>query len=168
MERELFWRIISDYGDLASVGGFLLSMVGFGLTIWSAQAARKAAERARQATMRLRSELLINDLRTSQQSIAETRHQLRRKSWNQALPSCDGLVIKLRRLSHDSAFNSEEKSRITAMVDDLKKTNLQAERAHRLKEKFAPESTLSNLTNLMDLLVQIEERLVHSQTEPGE
>lgn len=54
------------YGDLASVLGLLISLIGFAITLWTVRKARRAAEEAkhaaREALARIRVQVLANEI----------------------------------------------------------------------------------------------------------
>ena len=59
-----FWK--EQYGNIASALGLLVSLVGFAATIGNVRKARRAAEEARQAAreavLRIKSQLLSNEI----------------------------------------------------------------------------------------------------------
>lgn len=55
---EKFNDFCTAWGDTASVAGFILSAIGFGLTIWAALRAKAAAEQAAQAAVQAKAKIL--------------------------------------------------------------------------------------------------------------
>jgi hypothetical protein len=167
MEHEVFWRIISDYGDLASVGGFLLSLVGFGLTIWSAQSARKAAEQARQSVLQIRSQLIANEIAACIQVVRTLHQRLEERAWIKALESCVEAGVQLSRNSNNRELTSEENSRLSRMIDDLKLIHDQIEEIRREKEqgKQLSQRVPSKLNDMLVMLGRLEARLIPRSKE---
>jgi small-conductance mechanosensitive channel len=161
MEHELFWRIISDYGDLASVGGFLLSLVGFGLTIWSAQGARKAAEQARQSVLQIRSQLIANEISGCLQTVKAILRYIHKGAWTLASESCVEAGVQLSRTSNNREFTFEENSRLSRMIDDLKLIHVQIEdiRSQKEKGKQISQRVPSKLNDMLMMLSRLEGRL---------
>ena len=164
---ELVWRIISDYGDLASVSGFLLSLVGFGLTIWSAQGARKAAEQANQSVHQIRSQLMANEIAACIQVIRTLHQRLEERAWIKALESCVEAGVQLSRNSSNRELTSEENSRLSRMIDDLKLIHDQIEEIRREKEKGKQLSQRvpSKLNDMLVMLGRLEARLIPRSKE---
>ena len=70
--------IADHYGDIASVVGLLVSLVGFIITIWNVRRTRKAAE---EAVFRFRSILLADDLAATLHLLEEIESDCRERRW---------------------------------------------------------------------------------------
>ncbi len=107
----IFWRFVSDYADLASVAGLLLSLIGFYLTISSARAARRAAERAQESVSRMRSQLLANELGKIIQCLRDLNQTIRSgKSRAKAIQLSEESQVQLARNSSGIEFTAEERA----------------------------------------------------------
>jgi len=160
ISREAFWRFVSDYGNLASVAGYLLSIMGFGLTIASSRAARKAAVSARESVIQVKSQLLSNELATCIQTIKNRLRNLQDKAWGLATQSCVEAEVQLSRVASYLEFNSEELSRHSRAVDDLRLIHDQIERVRREKQggQLGPQAH-SKLNDIVLTLSRMDARL---------
>jgi hypothetical protein len=118
--RHYLWE---HYGDLASVAGLLLTLVGFVVTIWNVRRARRAAEEARQAAReavaRIGVQLLANEIGTALQLVREVDAACRDRNWHAAVYRGDEARIRLAHLLEDQGLELEERGLISSSIDDL-------------------------------------------------
>jgi hypothetical protein len=111
------------YGDLASVVGLLVTMVGFLATIRNVRKARRAAEEARQAARlavaRLNSQLLANELGAALERVRETDAAIRECNWDGAVYRCDEARFRLASLLENHELREAERELIRVAFDDF-------------------------------------------------
>jgi len=161
MSPRAFWYFVSDYGDFASIAGLLVSLVGFGLTIWSAMGARRAAEQARRGVAEIEAQLSANELESCIQSIQTLLQELGKSHFPAALTLCVKAELGLSRISTSRELTSEESSRLVKATDDLTLIYKQIESLHREKEKGRQisEQAYSKLNDMVVTLGRTQARL---------
>ena len=94
--------LAEHYGDIASVFGLAIAIVGFWITIRSVHKAEKAAEEARreatEAVERLRLQAFLNDVEGSVQLAREIVASCRTKQWIMAMDRCEQTRARLAKL----------------------------------------------------------------------
>jgi hypothetical protein len=167
-----FWKLVADYADLASVAGFVFSLIGFTWTIVSARAARRAAEQARESVARIRSQLLANELRTVIQCLRDLGQEIRKgkPSWERAIRFCEEARVQLLRNSRSMDFTAEEASRISAVIDDLEMLfrQLDETRSRKQEERQVPRNAYNKLNDAVTVIGRIEGRLTTPQAKEFE
>ncbi|HZS45499.1 MAG TPA: hypothetical protein VFC63_10385 [Blastocatellia bacterium] len=117
------WSFWSQYGNYASVAGLLVSVVGFGFTIWQVIKSRKAAEEAKliasEAINRIRTQLFFTEVTTAIRLIQELRNFSRLKQWHRVIDRCDDVRILLAEFMDDSKLLDEEQQEISLVRDNI-------------------------------------------------
>jgi hypothetical protein len=111
------------YGDLASVVGLMVSLVGFVATILGVRKAKHAAEdarkAAREAVARIKSQLLSDGIEISIRSFREVDRASRKQDWEVAADQCDEARNRLSRFLIDERLQEHERNTIQVSVDFL-------------------------------------------------
>jgi len=101
------------YGDIASVIGLLVSLVGFVATIWNVLRAKQASEEAKQAARavvtRIRTHLLINKLALVLDHVRAIDRSCRNMDWEAAIENCDEARTTLSGVKQHEVLNDSEK-----------------------------------------------------------
>jgi hypothetical protein len=76
----------ADWGDIASVVGLLLTLIGFGVTIFGVWRSKGAAEQARQAAEAVRASIanydVVADLSSAMAIMEEIKRHQRQRTWS--------------------------------------------------------------------------------------
>jgi len=84
---NILWNLVESYhlGDVASLFGLVITVVGFGLALWRIRKLQTAAEQARQAVERVREQILhmnaIQELNGAIRKLEDMRRLHRIKAW---------------------------------------------------------------------------------------
>ncbi len=121
-------------GNIASVVGLAVSVLGFIVTIWTVQDARqqirKAGDRAEKAIAQAREEtrrsvegiafqLLAADCAALRGGVEVLRQAAQDTKWERAVYRCQECRGVALRLTHDQRLSGEEKSRLQSAADDF-------------------------------------------------
>jgi len=118
------WSFLKNhYGNVASVVGLLVSLLGFSFTLWQVRKSRTAAERAqvmaRAAIDRVSSRLFFTQITIDVRLVQEVRNFCRAKDWHRAIDRCEQLRIVLAGVVDDSKLQVDERKTVTRAIDDL-------------------------------------------------
>lgn len=98
------WQAFLDFlalhriGDLASLLGILISVVGFGVTVWTAARAKRAAVQAAEAAERVAADLKRHDLVQDLTMVMATIDEIRRLNAIAGTQFIPDRIIQLRRV----------------------------------------------------------------------
>lgn len=165
------WSAIqAHYGNIASVLGLVVSIVGFLFTLRQVRKSRTAAEKAqvmaREAVERVSSRLFFTQVTTAIRLVHELRTFCRGKDWRRALDRCEDLRIGLAILVDDSKLRDVERETITTALDDILLMMKLVEGIHQEKRSpLVPPRMLANLDEVMVSLTRIDTRLKASLLE---
>lgn len=111
------------YGNIASVVGLIVSVLGFSFTLYQVRKSRTAAERAqtmaREAIDRVSSRLFFTQITIAVRLVEEVRTFCRAKDWHRAVDRCEQLRIVLAGVVDDSKLQGDERKTVTLAIDDL-------------------------------------------------
>jgi hypothetical protein len=105
-----------EYGNLASVLGLILTVFGFGLTLWSIRAARAAA---REAIRRIGSQLLEGDITRAIRHLQQVRASARDRKWRRSIDYCDEVRECLAGLVGHPRLTANDRQFLSASIDNL-------------------------------------------------
>lgn len=123
-ESLLSWMpSLTISGDVASIVGLLLTLIGFTFTLWRIKQTRSAAEEANriakkavaQVSIRLSSNRIADGVRLASE-LADT---CRREQWERAIDRCDQLSLLLASVVEDSNIRQSESDYFAEAIDDL-------------------------------------------------
>ena len=165
---------VHDYADHASGLGLLVSVVGFGWTLWTVvETLRANAEfqdklQKQVAAARWETEALLSRIRLQSMSgvreqasyhANEALHAIQAASWLQAAGACkSSRQFGLRVLSYD-VLEDTEKTALRNGVEDLDAIRKIAEKLQAGPSKGITQSQVSLIHKYMDALTRIESRL---------
>jgi len=123
-EESVDWSFIENhYGNIASVLGLIVSVLGFSFTLYQVRKSRTAAERAQamaqEAIDRVSSRLFFTQITIAVRLVQEVRSYCRAKDWHRAVDRCEQLRIVLAGVVDDSKLRGEERNTVTKAIDDL-------------------------------------------------
>ena len=78
MDAVVAWLDHTRAGDLASIAGLVIALVGFAITIWNVLASKKAAQRAEQAALDARRAIGFFDAVTELSAAISVLEEIRR------------------------------------------------------------------------------------------
>lgn len=154
-ESLLSWEpLLSTYGDLASIGGLVLTLVGFAFTLWRITQTRKAAEEATRiakgAITQVSTRLFSNQIADGVRLASELRNTCRMEQWERSIDRCEQLRLLLASVVEDSNIKLDERNYISGAIDDLRLMLRQLEdiTRGRRESSLSPKmrSTLDTLT----------------------
>lgn len=103
-----------NWGNLASVAGLVVSLVGFAIAIWQIRRSRNAADAAREAAVEARAaigrNLTIEDIARASESIQSLKDLHQSESWERALdryPVVRRMLIGIRE-RHPRLMNAQD------------------------------------------------------------
>ena len=151
---------LSTYGDLASVVGLILTLVGFAFTLWKIIQTRRATEEAiriakgaiAQVSTRLFSNQIADGIRLS----SELRNTCRMRQWERAIDRCEQLRRLLASVVEDSNIRPDEGDDISVAIDDL---GLILRRLEEITRGGRATSLSPNMREALDTLTITLERL---------
>jgi hypothetical protein len=112
-----------DWSFWISVAGLIVSIAGFGFTIWQVIKSRKAAEEAkdiaREAINRIGSQLIFTHITATIRLIQDVRNFCRLKQWDRAIDRCEEVRIRLADFVDDPKLQDREQREISIAIDDL-------------------------------------------------
>jgi hypothetical protein len=152
------------YGDVASVVGLILTLVGFVVTIWNVRKAKQAAEGARQAAReavsRIGSQILANEIGTTLELVRQTDATCRERNWSSAMYRCDEARIRLVPLIESPELRSTERDNLHAAFENFGEMLVVLQALLDMNEsKKAPPRIAKQLHKILEDLGQIKSRL---------
>jgi hypothetical protein len=153
---------ISDYADIASLLGLVVSILGFGFTLRQVKKSRTAAEEAvaiaRRAIDDVGSRLLFTQVGTAVRLLQELRGSCRDNKWDRAIDRCEQLRIVLAGLVDDCRLQERERRNIAFAIDDMALVIKHLEGIEEAKGSL-PRGTRRKLDKIMIDLGGIDGRL---------
>jgi len=111
------------YGNIASVVGLVVSVLGFSFTLYQVRKSRSAAERAqamaREAIDRVSSRLFFTQITIAVRLVQEVRSFCRAADWHRAIDRCEQLRIVLAGVVDDPKLQGDDQTSVTSAIDDL-------------------------------------------------
>jgi len=170
------------YGNIASIFGVAVGVLGFVITIWTVHDARQqikdastraekaiaqAAEESRRAIERIAALLFASDCAALQHGVENLRQAAQDEMWPRAVYRCQECRIVAARLAHDSHLTADEASQFRQAVDDFALILVFIER-NRLDGQTGvlQRSQIERLDELIGLLVRIQGRTHHESLRP--
>lgn len=162
--------LFDHYGDLASVFGLMVALIGFRLTLRDVRKAERAAEEARktagEAVARLKRQAVALEIGNVIQSLKEVADYCRIKKWPDAIKQCDGLVAQVAKLSDLRRLLREDRDFLQMAV--LSISDFQAylsTSSERRPEESLPSKRLAMVSQLIATFSQIQGRIESEMTE---
>jgi hypothetical protein len=169
-------------GNVASIVGLAVSVLGFVVTIWTVLDARQqikeagdragkaidqAREEARRAVGGIAAQLLAADCAALRSGVEDLRQAAQDKKWPRAVYRCQECRTVAYRLAHDHRLTSEETSQLRGAADDFQLV-LRFVEKKRLAGQVGllQDSHVQSLDDVIGLLAQIQARLHHQPLQP--
>lgn len=105
------------YGDIASVAGLLITIVGFAVTIWNVTKTRKAVD---EGLARIKSQVDLSDITQALQVMRTLDSDCRDRVWVSAVKRADEARTLLARLAANPRLTRPEVLDLKATPDHLK------------------------------------------------
>jgi hypothetical protein len=170
-------------GNVASVAGLAVSVLGFVVTIWTvldarqqikesaaraAEATAQAREEGRRAVEVIASQLFAADCAALRGGVEDLRQATLDRQWPRAAYRCHECRLVAYRLARDRHLTGEEVSALRAVADDLQLIRRFIEK-NRLAGQPGPlqDRQTETLDNMIALLAQIQARLHHQPLLAG-
>jgi hypothetical protein len=171
-------------GNVASIVGLAVSVLGFVVTIWTVLDARQqikdAADRSEKAIAQAReevgravggiaSQLLAADCAVLRTGVQDLRQAAQDMKWPRAVYRCQECRTVAYRLAHDSRLTGEETSKLREAADDFQliqrfiEKNRLAGQAGLLQDRH-----IQSLDDVIGLLARIQARFHHGSLRPTE
>ncbi len=152
------------YGDIASVVGLVISILGFGVTIFGVRKAKQAAEGARQAAreavLKIKSQILSNELEAAIRLVRGIEKHCREKKWGEAADLCDEARSRLSQIPQDDRLTESDRQAINISVDILGRHLIHVDQIRSAPEnKTLSTGKLKELHQIITTLGQIYGRL---------
>ncbi|MFY0528850.1 hypothetical protein ACN28I_38715 [Archangium gephyra] len=116
-----FWK--DQYGNMASVVGLVISLVGFFITIVGVTKAKNSAEQAKEISNnllhQLGTRLFLGNIGEAIRLLNDLRADCRSKSWERAIYHGEHLQRLLISLIESPYLIQVEQTQITSAIDDL-------------------------------------------------
>lgn len=151
------------YGDIASVFGLLITIVGFAVTIWKVSKTREAVD---EGLARIKSQVDLNDINLVLQVIRTLDSACRDRIWVSAVERADEARTLLARLVANPRLTRPELLELEGAPDHLK-TLLTAIQRHRREEGLKDLQTVhfNRLHKIVTTLGSILGRLQNQALE---
>ena len=146
-----------DWSFWINIFGLIISIAGFGFTIWQVVKSRKAAEEAkaiaREAINRIGSQLIFTQITATIRLIQEIRSFCRLEQWHRAIDRCEEVRIRLADFVDDPKLQEREQRDISIAIDDLTLILQHIERIVQNKKvldlEMGMEITLDNMAIML-------------------
>jgi hypothetical protein len=171
-------------GNMASIVGVAVSVLGFAVTIWTVLDARQqikeAAGRAEQAVAQARAEarraiagiatqLRAADCAALRSGVEDLRQAALDGRWPRAVYRCQECRILAYRLAPDSHLTADEASALRSAADDLQLVRRFIEKNRMEGQEGAlQESQIQRLDSTIAFLAGLQARLHHESLRPTE
>lgn len=171
-------------GNVASIVGLTVSVLGFAVTIWTVRDARQqikdASDRAenamaqtradaRRAVERIAGQLLAADCANLRGGVEDLRQAAQDTKWPRAMYRCQECRPVAIRLARDSHLTGDEGSALRAAADDLRLIRRFLEKYRSAGESgLLQEGHVQSLDRMIGLLSEIQARLHHESLRPVE
>src|SRR5262249_54122681 len=173
----------STLGNIASIVGLAVSVLGFVVTIWTvldarqqikdagdraANAVAQASEEARRAIGGIAAQLRAADCAVLRSGVEDLRQAAQDTKWTRAVYRCQECRLVAYRLAHDQHLAGPEASALRQAADDLQlilrfiEKNRLAGQAGLLQERH-----VQALDDMIGLLAQIQARFHHEPLRPS-
>lgn len=158
------------YGDLASVIGLLVTFFGFVATIRGVGKAKRAAEEAqksaREAVLRLRSQILVDEIDVGIKLIGSIASDCRETRWKEAMEGSIEASTLLSLIQEHQALLPSEKEAVNRAVEDLGKLtpHIQSIRRKNLNIDISNQKT-NQLHQIIIALGKLQGRLRNEPLE---
>ena len=159
--------MLGDAGNIASIVGLLVSLVGLDIAIWQlarlrgeTRAAREAAEETRRAVAR---DLAISDISRINERVQALIEMHRRGEWNRALdtyPSIRKGLIDIR--SRYPGLLGDDSERIREWISQIQNIQLNVEATNENVPQETATDFNSLLIEIQSMLVELEIKLQQS------
>lgn len=164
-------------GNVASIVGLAVSVLGFVVTIWTVldarlqieEAGRRATEAIEQANAQARQrmegiavQLHLADCAAFQSAVEDLRQAARDGNWHRALYRGQECLIAAMRLAHDQRLTPQERGALVAAQEDFQ-TIIRFIEQWRLEGQggFLRNHQVQALNVIIGILIQIRARLLH-------
>ena len=164
-------------GNVASIVGLAVSVLGFVLTIWTVFDAQKqirtaigqAREETRRAVKGIAAQLRAADWAALRGGVEDLRQAAQDTKWPRAVYRCMECRTVAYRLAQDYYLTDEEKTQLRGAADDFQLICRFIER-YRLTGQTGTlqDRQMQKLDDVIGLLAQIQARLLHEPLRPVE
>jgi hypothetical protein len=163
------WIESARIGDVASVVGVCVSLVGFGLTLWNVYRSKTAAQRAEEAANETRRSIQVlenvYDFAAAISAMEEIKRLHREEAWSILPDRYSDLRKRLINLRNSKLeLTEEQRATIQRAVQHLRDTEAMVERANESKQESLNVARINrimseNIDDLHDLFMSIKGRM---------
>ena len=170
-EEPLDWALLkAHYGNLASVLGLVVSVVGFSFTLWQVRKTRTASEKAqamaREAIERVSSRLFFNQIAVALRLAEEVASFCQATQWHRAFDRCEQLRVALAGVVDDPMLLGNESLGLIKSIDDVALIMQELERINQGKRSPAvSHGKMEILNRIVISLSRIEARIRRAALE---
>lgn len=141
MDVLVAWLDDTRAGDLASIAGLFIALVGFAITIWNVRASRAAALRAEQAALDARRAIgffdAITELSAAVSALEEVRRLHRDRAWPMLPDRYIALMKLLNSVRHSSpSLSAQQDAKIQAAIGYLAELEAVVEHALQRRQRL--------------------------------
>lgn len=159
--------MLSTAGDVASVIGFPIGLIGLIITLREARRAREAAEGARlaaeEAVSRIKIQVFIEELSACLRFVRKIDESCRERRWKEAVESCDEARTRLARIGESDALVIAEKDSLSLAISQIGRLMPYLQKIRKDPRGRTRSNLPSQKTNELHLLItslaQIQGRL---------
>ena len=145
--------LFTVYGNLASIVGLILTLIGFVFTAWKIIQTRRSAEEATRiakgAITQISTRLFSNQIADGVRLASELRNACRMEQWERAIDRCEQLRLLLASVVEDSNIRLGESNYISEAIDDL---GLILRRLEEITRGGRATSLTPNMQKVLDTL----------------
>ena len=153
-ESLLVWEpLLTAYGNLASIVGLILTIMGFAFTAWKIIQTRRSAEEATRiakgAIAQISTRLFSNQIADGVRLASELKNTCRMEQWERAIDRCEQLRLLLASVVEDRNIRPDESNYISVAIDDL---GLILRRLEGMTREGSATSLTPNMQKVLDTL----------------
>lgn len=161
-----FVEFSNKWGNVASVIGLMLTVIGFGITFYAFSLTLGEQRRIRQAVARaierVASSILSSTAEEAESLLLEFKNAVRREEWLRAGEKCDDAEARVARMRGNPHLTANEDQDLATGVDDLRLVSRYITRQKMLKPNPARgfhEAKLDAVDRLIATLRSIRARI---------
>ncbi len=170
IETIFEWLIINNIGDIASIIGLFIVIVGFGFTLWNVSRSKRAATRAEQAANEARQSIrtfdTVSDFAAGISTMDEIKRLHREGAWSILPDRYSDLRKRLVALrSANPGLRDDQKKAIQSAITHLAQVEQKIEVA--IQDKEPPKDIAKLNTAMSKKIDDLHEILVEIKSNIG-
>jgi hypothetical protein len=111
-------------GNVASVLGFIVSLIGFGLTLWTIYRVKKDTQATRQAAKeavdRIGVQFLGGSIDVILRMVRDAKTACRSANWPRAIDHCEDSIVWMAQLGEDIRLQPDERTALAEAIDTVR------------------------------------------------